>query len=81
MRIARWNGQTGYVVQENHGRWLIDFNGRKQWVLKGIPDLEIIDRHAGGRPRKFASDAEKQRAYRERKAGKALRNYQRRHEK
>ena len=77
MLIAKWNGRTGKVIQENHGRWLIDFDGRNQWVLKGIPDLEISEVNPGGRPRKFSSAAEKQRAYRERKAGKALRNYQR----
>lgn len=45
------------------------------WMDFDDPRLTI---HQPGRPRKHNSQAEKQRAYRERKAGKALRNYQKR---
>ena len=75
MLIAKFNGKTGKVVSESVGRVLVDFGeARPTWLIKGIPGLEIVEQKRG-RPRKHEDQAEKQRAYRERKAGKALRKY------
>lgn len=74
MKIARFNGKTGKVVQESVGRVLVQFDDGQHWILKGIPNLEIEEQFTG-RPRKFSTNAEKQRAYRERKKGKPLRKW------
>lgn len=72
--IAQWHGRSGKVIHESVGRVLVDFGDYQQWILKGLPDLTLIVRNRG-RPPKFESNAARQRAYRERKAGKALRKY------
>lgn len=76
MKLATYQGLTGKVLVDQVGRVLVDFgDARPRWLLKGIGDLTVIERQGRGRPPKFASNAEKQRAYRERKSGKALRKY------
>jgi hypothetical protein len=78
MLLAIWNGRTGKVISESVGRVFVEFEGtQKQWLIKGIPGLELIEHTGRGRPAKYQSQADKQRAYRERKAGKALRKYSR----
>lgn len=75
MLIAKWNGMQGKVISNQVGRVLVDFGeARPRWLLKGIEGLEIVEQQRG-RPRKHEDQASKQRAYRERKAGKALRKY------
>lgn len=75
MLIAKWNGKQGKVISDQVGRVLVDFGeALPRWLLKGIEGLEIVEQKRG-RPRKHSDQAEKQRAYRERKAGKALRKY------
>jgi len=77
-KMLTFNGRTGIVIRETVGmyivRWLIgDEQGR---VLKDIDGLSVFERNERGRPKSYTSNADKQRAYRERKAGKALRKYQ-----
>lgn len=76
MKRAIWQGQRGIVVVEQVGRVLIDFGDFQQWIIKGLPGLNILESQPG-RPRNHADNAAKQRAYRERKKGKALRKYER----
>ena len=76
IRRAKFQGDKGAVIAEQVGRYLVDFDSYRMWILKGAEGLELIE-YTTGRPRKFDSAAERQRAYRERKAGKALRNYRR----
>lgn len=77
MTFAAWQGKTGKVVQNQIGRVLVDFGDERRWLLKGIPGLTIFEKNERGRPRAHGDNASRQRAYRERKAGKALRKYQR----
>lgn len=74
--IAKFQGDRGEVITEQVGRYLVDFDSFRMWILKGAEGLEVTE-YITGRPRKFSSNSERQRAYRERKAGKALRNYSR----
>lgn len=67
MRTAIWQGRAGKIVQESVGRVLVDFGDRQQWIIKDIPGLTICERSGRGRPRKHTNDADKQKAYRERK--------------
>jgi len=78
MKLASWQGETGKVISDQVGRVLVDFGDARRWLLKGIPGLDLFDQAGRGRPRKHNDPASKQRAYRERKAGKALRKYQKR---
>jgi hypothetical protein len=74
--VAKWEGQTGKVIHESVGRVLVDFgDARPRWLLLGIEGLIILEHKSRGRPAKFQSNAERQRSYRERKSGKALRKY------
>jgi hypothetical protein len=81
MKLAYWQDRVGKVIRDNVGRVLVDFgDARPQWLIKGAPDLILIERQSRGRPPKFATNADRQRAYRERKSGKALRKYTKKRE-
>jgi len=77
MLLARWHGETGRVIQEAVGYVVVEFpDGDRYRLLKGIEGLELIERRPRGRPRTHADRASRQRAYRQRKAAKALRKYE-----
>lgn len=78
MTIAVWQGRPAQIVHDGVGRILLQFSdGTMLWVIRGAPDLEFKDAPMRiGRPRKYATNAARQRAYRERQ--KALRNSERR---
>lgn len=75
VKWAIWQEQHGKVIEDQVGRVLIDFGDDKRWIIKGIPGLTILEAQLG-RPRRHTDNAAKQRAYRERKKGKALRKYE-----
>jgi len=78
MKRALFNGQAGTIVGEQAGRVLVYFDDHVwSWIIRGIPGLEIVEQKRG-RPRKHLASSDRQRSYRERKAGKALRKYTRR---
>lgn len=76
MLLVKWQGRTGKVIQENIGRMLVQFDDdqRPRWLLKGIGEV-VYEHKSPGRPAKHEDQAAKQRAYRERKKGNALRKY------
>lgn len=72
VKTVIFNKQRGKLLDERVGRMLVEWpDGSKQWLLKGVPGVEIIETVGRGRPRSHQSNAEKQKAYRERQ--KALR--------
>lgn len=76
--LVRFQGHTGKIIGETVGMWLVEWSGDDRpptRLIKGIDGVEIIHHRSRGRPAKHADQAAKQRAYRERKAGKALRKY------
>lgn len=77
MRMCDYHGQRCKVIAEQRGRALIEQDDKRWWVLKGVDGVTFYDHQGRGRPKKHQSVAEKQRVYRERKAGKALRKYTR----
>lgn len=67
----------GDILAEQPGRVYVLMNDvirYRCWLDKSRPDVEFHYQERG-RPRKHASDAEKQRAYRERVKGNPLRKY------
>lgn len=77
MRMCDYHGQRCRVIVEQQGRALIELDSKRWWVLKGIEGVSLYDHQGRGRPSKHQTTADKQRAYRERKKGKALRKYER----
>jgi hypothetical protein len=77
MLIAKYYGETGRVIHEAVGYVLVEFpDGQRYRILKSVDGLELVESTGRGRPRMHSTNADRQRAYRQRKAGKALRKYQ-----
>lgn len=57
-RVVIWGDRRGLLVDERIGRVLVlwEDTGKESFVLKGIPDMQIVEVNSGGRPRKFKSD-------------------------
>jgi hypothetical protein len=73
--MAVWRGRSGTVIDQQAGRVLVEFSeNERAWILRGVEGFHIFDQKRG-RPRKNLDNAAKQRAYRERRKGKALRKY------
>lgn len=78
MKFANWHGDIGKVVSEAVGYVVVEFPDKERFrILRGIPGLTLFEQRGRGRPRRHTDNASRQRAYRQRKAGKALRKYER----
>lgn len=78
----------GEMVDETDGLYIVTLlggdhpligRGGRLRVIKGIPGITITEPKTRGRPKSYSSNADKQRAYRERVKGNPLRNYESKH--